>query len=419
MAIRSRGLALAVVTCFILAARSALAQTFPDPVPVPERGFLQTEAVNVLAAQGFPADKTKAHARSRIRAYVFGRLLGIVRKDAADRSVEEQAAYSRLRSAVQKNRAALAENAVQYWQSIADGDKCFSGGAGTIWVAPSIVVSLVCELFQEQRPNQREVYRGQGAAELYAALLTGNGAVELTAMLGGMDWFAGRAAAESGPLFDADSQPEMDYQAVMDVFRYIRDEEQTTLLSWLIRPELGPVEVIVALLVVGSTIWDLVDFAVIGNDLKAAAATAGTADPDLEGAITGQLTELALVFMGETLGRRRPPPFPSSHRQSPAASTPTTTASPGRCAPPTPLRGRALCRPVAARPGRRQLFRAEGAGSRRVADLHRPVAATARRVGHSPLGSRPPERRRERQRRAERLLDAAAGAVAGRRHQSE
>ena len=116
---------------------------YPDAVPVAEWAFLQAEAISVLEAQGFPPAKTPQFARSKIRAYVLARLIEIVGKPAANRSVEEQAAYDRLREAMQDNRVALAQNAVRYWESLNAGNPCFSGGnpASGIYVPPNFIVS--------------------------------------------------------------------------------------------------------------------------------------------------------------------------------------------------------------------------------------------------------------------------------------
>ncbi|MBK7469289.1 MAG: hypothetical protein IPI73_00340 [Betaproteobacteria bacterium] len=209
---------------------------------------------------------------------------------------------------MQDNRVAL-QNAVRCWESLNAGNPCFSGGnpASGIYVPPNFIVSLFCSLFQDEKPNQREVYRGQGAAEAYDQLLTRNGAVELTAVLDDLDWFAARAVTDSGPLFAPDSQAEKDYQGALNVFRFIRGKEKVGFLLSLINPSAAPDFVIRALLVLGTTVWDLVDFAVIGNDLHAAAAAAETADPGLEAMLDGPLTEVALVFMGSVLVPATPP----------------------------------------------------------------------------------------------------------------
>ncbi len=80
--------------------------TVPCPVPVPAYQFLQNEAVQVLAAKGYPADLTPKFARNAIRAYVFARLLGIIQEDPSKRSAEEQTAYDTLQSGVHRNERA-------------------------------------------------------------------------------------------------------------------------------------------------------------------------------------------------------------------------------------------------------------------------------------------------------------------------
>jgi len=117
------------------------AQEVPDPVPVSGWAFLADEAVEALAAQGFPAELAPDFARSAIRAYTFARLIEIIGKPSEDRSEAEQVAYNWFRSAVQSSRLAIARNAVTYWESLRDGDPCWSGGNPNSGVYPESVTS--------------------------------------------------------------------------------------------------------------------------------------------------------------------------------------------------------------------------------------------------------------------------------------
>ncbi|MBA4741629.1 MAG: hypothetical protein H2060_02825 [Azoarcus sp.] len=296
-------LALCWIISFFCFSSAARAQDVPDPVPISEWKFLADEAVTVLAAQGFPESLTPSFARSAIRAYTFARLIAILDQSPENRTLQEQAAYDRLQSAVRASRLAIARNAVTYWESIDSGDPCWSGGNPNtgIYVQPNVLVSLFCSLFEEDKPNQREVYRGQGAAENYALLLSGNGATQLTDLLEAMDWYAALAEVDGGTLFQGDTEAEQSYQAALNLFRTIRTKERAAFLLSLLNPAASPEFIIRALLVLGTTVWNTADFVAIGNDLRAERTAAQSANPDLEDALDGPITELALVFMGTVL----------------------------------------------------------------------------------------------------------------------
>lgn len=304
------------LSCLVQPSMAQLPAGVPDAVPVAEWKFLQDEAIDVLEALGKPKNLTLAFARSEIRAHVFGRLMGIIAKDPPDRTPQESAAFAKLQAAIKQNRQSIANNAVTYWGSIADDDPCWGSPSpgSTVYAPPNTVVSLFCEAFVErgEKPNQREVYRGMGAAETYAELLTGNGRAQMLSILKAMDWFGAGAVHASGPLFESDTDAERRYQDVMNFFLAARDTQKHGFLLSLISPGSlavtaasgNPVGLVIqALLVLGTAAWEAVDFTVIGNDLR---AEQSVATPDLKSILDGQLLELTLVFMGQVLSLSQP-----------------------------------------------------------------------------------------------------------------
>ncbi len=306
----------AAVTCPL----TVTGGTVPCPVPVSAYQSLQDEAVQVLEAKGYPADMTPAFARNAIRAYVFARLLSIIQEDPAERSQQEQDAYAVFKNAVHDDHVAIAANAYAYWKSLDDGDPCFSGGSSQsrVYVPPNALVSLLCEAFQDKKPNQREVYRGRGATETYDALLTGSGAYQVAAVLNKLDWFAGGVDLSQGALFQHDSAAQKRYQQAMDqITGMVSNDNKIDFLTALfvdgISLELTPATVVKGLLVLGTTAWQTGDFTAIGNDLRAELAASYAAQPDLKQMANGPLTELMLVFMGQVLGPPVEAPAPVPH----------------------------------------------------------------------------------------------------------